>query len=187
MIKYSSKGSEDIMDKKTKNIITREQVDKELRNLNKDLIDLSISSSIFTGLFFGASFAVSIWAFGTSNFIAPIKILLCLASFIVLFPFGNDVYDLFKYFAEGKKISNGDYEIIKRDMQYKNKIEYLRGRHLVTKRLLHFYDFKEIDVNEIIYELAFSGEEYYIVHLKNSKEIKMLYSTERYEIKDYSR
>ena len=49
---------------------------------------------------------------------------------------------------------------------------------------LHFDNFKEYEVSKTEYALASAKQEYYIVHYRNSKRIRKIFATERYEYQD---
>ena len=78
---------------------------------------------------------------------------------------------------EKKLIRSGEVEIVILPLLYKQEKVYRRH----TEKLLYFENFKGEMVGNTEYDLALAKQEYYIVHYRNSKNIKMIFSTERYE------
>ena len=169
------------LEKQTKNIITREWVEKELRFYNTaDIRYFSvlviIMAVFFVPLTVGSVVYLCSWCesmlinilfavFVGAVFSSPVLALL---------------FMLILRLNERKLLNRGDFEITKSWVLYKS--ERTRSRH--SEMLLHFPRFKEAVVDAISYELAEPGDEYYIVHYKSQKTIRFFYPTKRYEYKE---
>lgn len=169
------------MEKQTKNVITREFIETELRFYNTASIRLTLIlcgalSLIFVPLTIGVvygffSLLKNIW----------LKIVLSvLVGGLTSAPIWINLLSLKTSLAERKLLQNGDYNIAVCEVQYKD--EKTVQRH--TEKFLHFVGFKEVSVGNVHYDLTSQGDEFYIVHYKGFTEIKLIYSLKMYVLKD---
>ena len=169
------------MSKQTKNIITKESIADDLlfyttADIRVSLVCGGVSSLI--GIPFISLLAT---AFKPTDghpisFIFYGLVLLIFSLLLILCPFTPILISL----KERKRIRNGEFEIVVLPLRYKSEV--YRNRHFELR--LHFDNFKEYEVSATEYALASAKQEYYIVHYRNSKRIRKIFATERYEYQD---
>lgn len=168
------------MAKPTKNILTRDYIANELRKKNardcKGLLPplYILSGALYLFLLFCFLFA----------YLSVLETLLIPLAFAAPFLTVAIIYSV-KFSKERKRILCGEFEIVTRPLQYKEERAVHGYRRYDYMEVLVFRDFKAFPVEEhTAYELATNGDEYYIVYYKNSKHIRLAYSTKMYEYKD---
>lgn len=166
------------MENQTKNIITREFIQKELRFSNKADTSATVVLGFVLSLVFVPLTVCVVHIM--INYIAS----KALGSFLaVLFgvPMSAPVIILFisllGCLAERRRLSNGDFEILVLPLEYKREVFV----HRHTENSLFFKDFKRISVDSTEYELASQGDKYYIVRYNNKNIIELLYPLKMYE------
>ena len=168
------------LDKQTKNILSREWVEKELRfyniaDIRFSLILCGVLSLFLLPLTVGIVYAIR----------ALIENILLKIVFSVLFaaitsaPIWINLFALHTALEERKLLRCGEFDIVTREVLYKS--EKVVRRH--TEEVLHFNDFKEISVEHTTFQLASQGDVFYIVHYKTKNFIKLLYPAKMYEYK----
>lgn len=172
------------MEKQTKNIITREWVTNELRFYNK--------ADIKAGLVLFCMFALIVVLIVTPCVLAILSqsedifaevITLIIPCLIIVIPAVMFLRGLCVAFSEKKLLNNGDFDIEVCELQYKDeKMMGFGMRNL--KEFLHFEGFKGVMVDHTQFQLATMGDEYYIVHYRNKKDIKLFYSLKMYEYRE---
>jgi hypothetical protein len=170
-----------MMEEQTKNIITREWVEKELRFYN--------AADIRSRLVVGGSFLLALAPltvgiiFGILSFSValPLKIAFCIFLGILMnYPAWIVLFSLCVSIAERKLLLNGEFDITVRELLHKK--ETLYRRHLKT--CLRFEDFKDVAVADTQFQLASKGELFYLIHYRTRKSVKLLYSCKMYEYKE---
>ena len=160
------------MKKPTKFILTREQIEKDLRSHLKRVISNRIFMCLFAlllsllaslGLFFIISERIPI-PFLIFVIIAYLTLPLCLSSLIY-------------HLAERKKLLQGKYMINLRPLL--DKKTYGGSPE---QRFLYFEGFRRKEVEYPQYEHATTEDTYYIVHCENSRCIRLVYPTKAYEL-----
>lgn len=168
------------MEKQTKNVITREFIEKELRfyntaDIRSALVLLCVISLLFVPLTIGVFY-------GTSSLIKTewLKILLLVLNGVLISaPVWLALFVLGKNLRERKLLQNRDFDISVCEVQYKDeKIVY---RHV--EKILHFTGFNDIAVDNVNFALTTPGDEFYVVHYKGLRDVKLLYSLKLYEFK----
>ncbi len=169
------------MEKQTKNIITREWVAKELHFYNTADIRATLVLCGILSLFFVPLSVALVYEIVTLFKNALLKI------FISIFvggsmsaPVWTNLLALHTSLKERKMLLKNEFEIAIRTVLYKS--EKIVHRHIAE--YLHFEDFKEISVEHTTFQLSSQGDDFYIVHYKGSKLIKLLYSSKIYEYKE---
>ena len=168
------------MAKQTKNIITLEWVAEELRFQNQAAIK---SALVLIGAF--ALFCLPITAgivYGICNVIEGLAIKTVLSvtvGAILCAPVFAMASALRGAIAEKGMIDRGEFEIVTRDVLYKE--ERVVQRH--TEKYLCFGDLDDVLVGETVYALADKGDNFYIVHYKSSARIDLLYSAKTHQLK----
>lgn len=166
------------MEKQTKNVITREWVEKELRFYNTADIKSTLTLCGALSLLFVPLTALLI--FGTVSLFENVwlKVLLSvLVGIIMSAPVWINLLSLRLSLEERKLLLSGDFDIITCEVLYKS--EKTSQRH--SDYLLHFEGFGDTSVTRTQYELASSGDEFYIVYYKAQNKVKQLYSAKMYE------
>ena len=168
------------MEKQTKNILTREGIEKELRFDNTASIRaLLVLCAVFSPFLLLLTF----WVVGPG---APqmkslvLKIVWCV--FMGAFtssPIWILLLGLRRFLVERKWLGRGEFDVVTREMSYKSEKQV--HRHIEER--LHFPDFDAISVGHTLYQLASQEDVFYIVHYKTKKEIKLLYPAKMYEYK----
>ncbi len=169
------------MEKQTKNEITREFIEKELRfyntaDIRSTLVLCGGLSLLFVPLTIGA-----VCGFFALLENVYLKILLSvLVGGLTSAPIWINLLSLKTSLTERKLLQNGDFDIAVCEVQYKD--EKLVHRH--TEKFLHFVGFKKVSVENVNYDFVSQGDEFYIVHYKGRTEIKFIYSLKMYVLKE---
>lgn len=166
------------MEKKTKNVITRDFIGKELRfyntaDIRSTVVLCGALSLLFVPITIGA-------VYGFFALLENIWLKILLSVFVgglTSAPIWINLLSLKASLAERKLLQNGEFDIVVCEVQYKD--EKLVHRH--TEKFLHFNGFKEISVGNVNYDLVSQGDEFYIVHYKEHTSIKLLYSLKMYD------
>ena len=168
------------MEKQTKNVITRDFIEKELRfyntaDIRSTLVLCGSLSLVFLPLTIGI-------VYGFFAFLKNIWLKIILSVFvggITSAPIWMNLLSLKTSLTERKSIQNRDFDITVCEVQYKD--ERVVNRH--TEKFLHFVGFKEVSVGNVNYDLVSQGDEFYIVHYKGLTDIKFIYSLKLYDYK----
>ena len=169
------------MEKQTKNILTRESIEKELRSYNTADIRSTLAlcaalSLLFIPLTVGAVYGIFALLKNTL-----LKILLSvLIGGLTSAPIWINLLALIRNLRERKLLQNGDYNILVCGVQYKDE----KPVHRHTEKFLHFNGFEEVLVENVNYDIVSQGDEFYIVHYKGHTTIKLLYSLKMYEYRE---
>lgn len=163
------------MGKQTRNIITREKIEKDLLFDNTASIKhtaVCLAAVVFAfggiGLFMLAlSYEAAIFTFAIAGIITCV--------FLVMFH---------RIFIERKHLKNGDVEIIIRPLLYKDEKLIRSGRSHRLQEMFHFEGFDEVWANHTEYQLAAMDDEFYIVHYKGSKKAQIVFPLKMYEYKE---
>ena len=176
----TTKGGED-MKKPTKNIITREYIEKELWFYNKAGIRSSI---LLMGILLIFCIPCTIMFISFSCAIAKnilLKIFLCIISVFLGMSFeGIVLVYLIKDLSERKKLKAGEFSIVIRKMLYKRTVYEERSE----LHCLYFEDFNEVATGYTYYNLSSDGDEFYLVHYNGSNKVKWVYPLSMYEYKE---
>ena len=172
-------------EKYTKNILTRESIEIELTIQNRVVIRLWSVCSVLVILFALLMYWIFYLALVTIESVT-MKWIVCiiLGAFFVAPPITICV-NLYKSIKQKNLIKSGEYMIVVRTMQYKSDSVSIRDRRRIPRieGYLHFEGFNAYLTNSTEYQLASMGDDYYIVHYNNSKNIEMLFPTKMYEYK----
>ncbi|MBR5242560.1 MAG: hypothetical protein IKV20_05415 [Clostridia bacterium] len=167
------------MKKETKNIITREWVEKELRFNNTANIKSSLALwCIFTLLCLPMTIAV---IYGVVRVFDNPLFEILLSTFMgVMISSPIWVYFFFflKTLRERSLLTRGEFAIDISVLSYKSEERVRR----TTEEFFHFGEYNKISVGHTAFQLASPGDTYYIVHYKAKKEIKFLYPEKLYEL-----
>lgn len=169
------------MQKQTKNELTRELLEKELRFYNTADIRSTLLWGGILALFFvpiTIGFVRWIPSQVNSAFLAAV---LCIAGGVLAsYPVWVYVLSLARSLRERKMLSGGDFDVTVRALSYKS--EKMVNQHL--REYLHFEGFKAISVPHVMFQMASVDDEYYIVYYRTKNIIKLLYPTKIYEYKE---
>ena len=168
------------MNKQTKNIITHEYITEELRFQNSAAIRFALVLCGGFALVFLPLTAGIIY--GIFKYIdrLPLEIILsAIIGGITSAPVWCMIFSLRQALTEKKMLDRGEFEIVTRDVLYKE--EKIVNRH--EEKFLCFGDFESVQVNQTVYDLASQGDEFYIVHYKNKPRVCLLYSFKTHELK----
>ena len=155
------------MEKQTKNIITREGIEKKLCADNVASLKVSILA------FFAAALVGILWVvfFSPSFFEAPnfgFGVLFFLFAIVGTVPAWVMLAKLLKDLIERKHLKNGDLEIVTRPLLYKSQKEvriYCNKRtRWQTRSLFHFEGFDEFWASPEMYQNFTWGDEFYIIY-----------------------
>ena len=164
-----------LMEKQTKNIITRQWVKKELLFYNTATLKHT-----------AVGLAVIILIFG---FISLLLSAFSRKGGIVVGLFGGIpliaiLIVQIRLFKERKQLQNGAFEIVTRPLLYKDEKMVGSGRNRRLQEMLHFEGFDEVWANHTEYQLSSMNDEFYIVHYKDSKKAEMVFPLKMYEYKE---
>ena len=168
------------MEKQTKNVITREFIEKELCFYNSADVRSAFTLCVGLSLLFVPLTVVIVY--GLCHLLQSVfwKIVLSiLIGILTSAPVWVNILSLAKRLKERKLLRNGDFVISVCRVQYKD--EKAVQQH--TEKFLHFVGFKEISVGNVIFDLTANGDEFYVIHYKGNTTIKLLYSLKTHELK----
>ncbi|MBR2479041.1 MAG: hypothetical protein IKB47_01380 [Clostridia bacterium] len=154
------------MQKQTKNIITRDYIEKELRfyntaDIKSSLVLCGVFALIFLPLTVGVIYGILSMFENTL-----IKIILSvIMGGITSAPIWLNFLGLLCALSERNLLVCGDFDIVTRDVSYKS--EEMVHRRMVE--YLHFCEFNKISVGHTIFQLSSAGDTFYIVHYKEKK------------------
>ncbi len=173
------------MEKQTKKIIIREEIEKKLRSDNTASLKVSALAFLATALvgilwvvFFIPSF------FEAPNF--GLGVFFFLFAIVGTVPAWALSVRLVKDLKEYKHLKNGDVEIVTLPLLYetaetcytrKTRIEY-------TKHKFHFEGFDAFLASPEQSKQFARGDEFYIVYYKGTKKVRLMYSLKFYEYKE---
>ena len=166
------------MKKTTKDVLTSDMIERDLFADNKE----SLRS---LPLYFGLSIIFTL-------LLTPISLLTDTLTYCVLgilvgnAPIAICIAFLVISLVEKRKLSHGEFCVSSRHLRRKKTRHYFRNNHSHTYRYLYFDGFHRKLVDRATYEQAAVGKEYFAVHYKKSKFIKLLYPANAYELRDRS-
>ena len=167
------------MEKQTKNVITREFIEKELRFSNTAYIRSTLVLCAGLSLLFVPLTVLAVcgvcWAFNAVLLEIIISVLL---GSVLSAPVWINLLCLIPKLKERKLLQNGDFVIAVCEMSYKEKKTVRRH----TENVLHFVGFDGASVASTTFDLASQGDEFYVVHYKGLTGIELLYSLNLYEL-----
>ncbi len=174
------------MEKQTKNIITRESIEKKLCDDNRASLKVSALA------FFAAALVGILWVvfFIPSFFEAPnfgFGVLFFFFATVGTVPAWVLLPNFVKDLKEYQHLKNGDLEIVIRPLLYKSEKEvrtHSRTRRWRTQGIFHFEGFDEFWVSPGMYQHCTWGDEFCIVHYKGTSKIKLAYPLKLYEYKE---
>ena len=168
-----------VLEKQTKNIISRKQIANDLIRELSDAFFLGAVTVVLSLLIFiplivkGISGDISLF----SNAFLDITI-----TVVVFVPIPGTAIAYFVYLCIIRsRLSRGEFEITEETLLYK---DHNPGRSRGDPHnVLYFNNFKRYGVSKNLYLLATSGDKYYLIHFKNSRRILRAYSANTHEIK----
>ena len=168
------------MEKQTKNIITREFIEKELRfyngaDIKSAVVLLGVLSLLFVPITIGTAHVILSLV---KNIALKIALLIVVCG-LTSAPIWLNLSGLFVSISNRKLLARGEFDIVTRDVQYKS--EKMVHRHM--EEYLHFQDFGAVWAGHTTYQITSNGDVFYIVHYKTKNKAEMIYSTKMYEYK----
>ena len=175
------------MSKQTKNIITREEVVKELQTSRKAnfyfcLLMLGMSLLFFLPFIVGIIYAFCSWA---DSMWAKVLFSAFFGGLMLVWICINLLW-LWRNRKRKKMLQRGNFDIVTREVLYKSET-ILAGRRRLgmsdTSKFLHFSGFAKRQVNQDVFQRTSQGDAFYIVHYKTKGTIELLYPAKMYEFK----
>lgn len=172
------------MEKQTKNIITREKIEKDFLFNNTAGIKHTLVCLVAVTLALGVVSAIFLSFLPTGFLWLDITIWVFFLG-IVGAPVWAISATLTKALIERKHIKNGDLDIVIRPLLYKNEkpVRGYTGRPRV-QAMFQFGDFEDVCADPTYYHLCTVDDEFYIVHYKGSKKAQMVFPLKLYEYKE---
>ena len=168
------------MEKQTKNIITRDWVEKELRFYNTADIKHSIFLFIIYTLVFLPITIAMLHGGGSSIKNTFLRIVLAIfLGGVMSSPIWISCFWILNALLERKMLMRGEFDIVTRELLCKSEKRVCRQ----LKEFLHFQDFRKKHVGHTTFQLASNGDIFYIVHYKTKKSIKLMYPAKMHEYK----
>ena len=167
-----------LLNKQTKSFITRDSIaDEILENVTRNIRYAFLI--LLVAVLFCLPMLLFIFSKPEITGVYPLD--LTLSILIVGFPIYGSVISLFCLLTDRKKLLKRDIEIELKPLIRKRK--YLNRGYKPYDQSLHFKDFRRFPIHPTTYQLASPGDAFYIVHYKNSRTIKKVYSAKMYEYK----
>lgn len=170
------------MSHQTKNIITRESIEKELREDNRLCVRSSVilcvvMAVIFVPLTIGFVMSVSnICQRLIQNIL--VEILACvLVGAIGLAPVYINLWGLRGDLIRQKLLKQGDFDIVVESVLYKST--KIVRRH--EEEFLHFKAFGAVNASHTHFQLASTGDDFYIIYYRQIKKVAVIYPCKMYE------
>ena len=173
------------MEKQTKNIITREEIEKKLRSDNRASLKVSTLAFLATALV-GVLWGVFFIPFFLEAPNFGLGVLFFLFVIVGTVPAWALLPNFVKDLKEYRHLKNGYVEIVTRPLLYeteetcytrKTRIEY-------TQHRFHFEGFDAFLASPEQSKAFTRGDEFYIVHFKGSKKVQMVFSLKIYQYKE---
>lgn len=173
------------MGKQTKNIITRESIEKKLRDDNRTSLKHTAFVFFATLLACGTMSAIII-AFGFETHNLWIEIISAVFAAIASVPVWVMLSGFVKDLIEYKHLKNGDVEIVTRPLLYETEeTRYTRKTRIeYTEHKFHFEGFDAFLVSSEQSKRFSRDDEFYLVYYKGTPKIKLAYSLMLYEYKE---
>ena len=170
------------MEKQTKNIITREWVEKELRFYNRAGIRSNLRLLLILTLIFLPIAVLLINQYVKwFDFPGPFALVPVFITLLITFPVWIPICLLAGHLFEKRLLDRGDFEITESWLSEKAERRVIREFDRRIRLQLSFPGFKWADVSHVIYELATPGDKYYVIHYKNKRKVKFCYPADMYE------
>ena len=153
-------------------------MEKELRFYNTaDIRATLVTGGAMCFLFipFAALCAYFIWITVDASFLR--FLLSAVGAILFSCPVWLHVIALVKCLFERKQLNNGEFDVAVRKVTYKD--ERIVHRHV--EQYLSFEGFSDLSVPRTTYELSTFGDEFYLVHYKEKKTIKLFFPRKMYE------
>lgn len=169
-----------MMEKETKNVLTREILKKDLKKLQKDQI-------IITVIFFAAILIVwlPIILLGLTDIEDALFLWLVLLIF-GLFCFALAIFNLISVKRAFRLIENGDFSVIKETVSAKVSGERISRRH--HEDVLYFGHYGRYIPTRTVFRLSSVDDKFYLVILGGRKKtIALAYPCKMYEYKESER
>jgi hypothetical protein len=180
MAKSIKKGNP-FMKKETKNIITREFIEKELRFFNTTETRSTIGLCGSLSLFLLPLTLVAIYVI--CYIIENIWLRLLLSALAAMFMNAALLVNAWKLrdlMKDKKALERGEFDVVTRKVITKSE----KKTYGSTDEFLHFNDLKEVAVGHTVFQLASEGDEFYLVHYRKQDSIKLVYPSKMYEYKE---
>ena len=165
---------------RTKNIITRESVEKELYRLNR--ADIRATALLCAG---ASLFSLPLTAFMVYGLLSSTEayfsaiLLAVLAGVTMSAPSWITLILFFCKLSERELLLDGKFEIVTSPVV--DKGERMAHRH--TQKYLTFSGFRNKPVSNTVFEMSSWGDEFYLVYYQTKKTIIFLYPKKLYEYK----
>ena len=168
------------MAKETKNILTRQLVEKELRFYNKaDIRSSALLIACLTPLFGGLAALMTVGVLGLIDHIGLRIFLLILILPTMTAPIWINLLSLISGLKEKRMLDKGEFEIVKKQLNHRSQ----RTEHRHIRYYFHFIGFEDRQVDKSTYDMTAEDEGFYLVHLTSKYYIKLFYPESRYDFK----
>ena len=170
------------MKKATKNILTRQEVEEELRFLNTADIRFTIAEIALFSLLLVPLTILLLWSAFAFSSASPLVIVISFLLVIALdFPYFIEGRNLVRCFAQRKQLKKGEFEITRSQLSYKNEVQMRRH----SEYRFYFSGFAHYIVGKSRYELFEDGDEFYLVHYRGRDVIKIIYPIKTHEYQEH--
>ena len=172
------------MAKETKNILTRQLVEKELRFYNTaDIRSSVLLIACLTPLFGGLAAIMTAGVLGLIDHIGVRIFLLILILPTMTAPIWINLLSLISSLKEKRMLDKGEFEIVKKQLNHKSQKTENRHNHRHIRYYFHFIGFMDRRVDKSTYDMTAEDEGFYLVHLTSKYYIKLFYPESRYDFK----
>lgn len=170
------------MEKQTKQIITKDGIEKELRFYNKANIRSTLVLYGILSLLLIPIAVLLIFEIRSLTDSLLWEIVFCtFFSLLVISPLALGFSSLYRGLAERKLINQGAFDVLTREVSYKSE-EYIRRRCVEQ---LHFVGFQAVEAGHTIFQLTSEGDTFYLVVYRTEKPaIKLFYPAKIYEYRE---
>ena len=173
------------MEKATRNIITREEIEKKLRSDNI----ASLKHTAF--VFFVLAIVGAVWFIFIASFFAEVPnfglgVIFFLLAIVGTVPAFATLPNFVKDLKDYRHLKNGDVEIVQRPLLYETEETcYTRKTRIAyTKHKFHFEGFDACLASTEQSKRFARGDEFYIVYYKGTQKIQLRYPLALYEYKE---
>ena len=174
------------MERESKQIITREWVENELRFYNTADIKYLTVNLFSLGLALGVPiYLFLLLGWSVSDFLWLNIVLTCFFGGIFLLFVGAMLGQLVEHLMERRALKKGNFDVVVRQVQYKTEKLRRNTRGLAMDEYLVFDQFGAIEVSHDEYYRTSAGDEFYmVVYYLPKPKVRLRYSKRSYQYRE---
>ena len=173
------------MEKQTKNVITRESIEKDLWFYNtadiRSTLVVSGAAALVCVPLIAMMVYISCEIFSSVWLEVVFSVLL---GGLMGTPMWINLFSLIKSLKERKLLKNREFDIVVCKLEYKYETYVRQFSHRGVENRFNFDGFKDKAVGRVNFNTASPGDEFYVVYYKGHSNIESIYPMKTYELKE---